>query len=138
MAQYANTKHMSFTPPGPQRGLTLIGLLFMLAILGMFIVLGFKVVPTVLEYRAITNAIKTVKTAGSVREIQQAFDRNATATYIDSIKGTDLIITKEEEGMEVSFSYQKKIPLFGPASLVLDYAGTTAKSGIPALPKVDE
>jgi hypothetical protein len=30
--------------------------------------------------------------------------------------------------VEVSFAYQKKIPLVGPASLLIDYEGSTARN----------
>ena len=122
------TRHLT-----KQGGITLVGLIFALAILGVVGVLGMKIAPTYLEYRAISNAIALAKTAGTtVREIRNAFDKNASVTYIDSISGKDLTIGKDNGEMEVSFAYEKKIPLVGPASLVLDYVGSTAKSGVPA------
>ncbi len=117
-----------------QGGLSLVGLIFMLAILGFLGVLGLRIAPTVIEYRAISNAIVTAKSAGgTVREIQNSFDKSASVGYIDSISGRDLIVSKDSadgSGLEVSFAYEKKIALFGPASLVLDYTGSTAK-GVP-------
>ncbi|MBA5687201.1 DUF4845 domain-containing protein [Rugamonas apoptosis] len=116
-----------------QRGISLVGLIITLAVLGFLGVLAMKIVPTYTEYRAIQNAIIKAKSAGStVREIQASFDANADVGYITSINGKDLIISKENNETEVSFAYEKKIPLFGPASLLLEYAGTTAKGGVPA------
>ena len=114
-----------------QAGISLVGLILGLAVVGAIAVLGMKIVPTYAEYRAVSSAITRAKTAGStVREIQTSFDNSASAAYIDSISGRDLIIEKTAEGFEVSFAYEKKIPLVGPASLVLDYAGSTAKAGV--------
>ncbi|HWW68973.1 MAG TPA: DUF4845 domain-containing protein [Duganella sp.] len=126
---------------GRQRGISLVGLIVVLAMLGFIGVLGLKIVPTYTEYRAIQNAIVTAKSIGgnSVVEIQKAFDASATTSYISSINGRDLVIGKENGEMEVSFAYEKKIPLVGPASLLLEYQGTTAKSGPPAATaKVDQ
>jgi type II secretory pathway pseudopilin PulG len=110
-----------------QRGVSLVGLIVILAIIGMIAVLGMKVVPTVVEYNSIKKAIVSAKAAGStVREIQMAFDRQADVGYIDSIHGKDLDIGKDGDRVEVSFAYQKKIPLFSSVSLVIDYSGTTA------------
>lgn len=115
-----------------QQGISLVGLIFVLAILGVLGVLGLKIVPTYVEYRAISNGIKLAKSSGTtVREIQAAFDKNASVTYIDAIKGKDLVIAADNGEIEVSFAYEKKIPLVGFASLVLDYAGSTAKGGAP-------
>lgn len=115
-----------------QRGISLVGLILTLAVLGFLGVLALKVVPTYTEYRAIQNAIVKARNAGTtVREIQASFDANADVGYITSISSKDLIISKENNEMEVSFAYEKKIPLFGPASLLLEYSGTTAKGGVP-------
>lgn len=112
-----------------QGGVSLIGLIFSLGILAGLALLAMQVVPTVIEYNSIRKAIVSAKAAGStVREIQGAFDRQASIGYIESISGRDLEVTKGNDGMEVSFAYQKKLPLFGPASLLLEYAGTTART----------
>jgi Tfp pilus assembly major pilin PilA len=117
-----------------QQGISLLGLILVLAVLGFAGVLGLKIVPTYTEYRAIQNAIVTAKAVGgnSVVEIQKAFDASATTGYISSINSRDLVIGKENGEMEVSFAYEKKIPLIGPASLLLEYQGSTARSGSPA------
>ena len=114
-----------------QQGLTLVGLIFVLAIIALIAVVGIKVVPTAIEYSAIRKSIVSAKAAGTTAaEIRAAFDRQANTGYIDAIGGKDLEIAKVDGEMEVSFSYQKKIPLFGPASLLLEYAGTTARTAV--------
>ena len=112
-----------------QRGLTLVGLIFVLVIVGMIAVVVIKVTPTVTEYLGIKKAIASAKASGStVLEIRRSFDKQADVGYIESISSKDLEITKTSDGFEVSFAYDKKIPLFGPASLLLEYAGSTAKN----------
>ncbi|MBC3874594.1 DUF4845 domain-containing protein [Undibacterium flavidum] len=120
------------------RGMSLIGLIFVLGLLSLVVVLASKVAPTVIEYVSIKKAIQTAKLAGgnSAKEIQQAFNRQADVGYITSVAGNDLIIEKTETGLEVGFAYTKKIPLFGPASLLLEYEGSTAKS--PTVKKKQE
>ncbi|MBV8666835.1 MAG: DUF4845 domain-containing protein [Burkholderiaceae bacterium] len=118
---------MQRQPKAGQRGVSLTGLIFILAILGVLGVLALKIVPTVTEFMAIKKAIVIAKNAGSsVPEIRQSFDKQADTSYIDSIAGKDLDIQKTADGFEISFSYEKKIPLFGPASLALDYEGSTS------------
>jgi hypothetical protein len=121
---------MNRQPLTRQHGISLTGLILILIILAVIAVLGMKIVPTVIEYKAISKAIAAAKESGTtVREIQAAFDKRAEAGYIDVLKGTDLEISKVDNDYVVSFSYQKKIPLMGSASLVIDYEGTTAKTG---------
>lgn len=112
-----------------QRGITLFGLIVVLAILGCIGVLVAKVTPTTIEYFSIKKAIASARTAGTtVQEIQSAFNKQAEVGYIDAISGKDLEITKNGDDIQISFAYQKKIPLVGPVSLLIDYAGSTAKS----------
>lgn len=122
---------------GRQRGVSLGGLVFALVALGLGAVLAMKIAPTVIEYRAISNAVAGAKAAGtSARDIRAAFDKSASVNYIESIGGKDLLIEKDNGELEVSFAYEKKIALIGPASLLLSYAGSTAKGG--ARPKPAE
>ena len=118
-------KHGYFAK-GRQNGLTLAGFIFVIIIVALLAVLGMKVVPTVVEYSAIKKAITNAKNTGSTAaEIQNAFDKQRSASYIDSVSGKDLEIVRTADGWDVSVAYQKKISLFGPASLVIDYVATT-------------
>ncbi len=111
-----------------QRGMSIVGLIFLLGVIAVLALLAAKITPTFMEFLAIKRAIITAKASGNtVREIQTSFDKQANVGYISSIQGSDLTIEKEDTGYEVSFYYTKKIPLVGPASLLLEYEGTTAK-----------
>lgn len=111
---------------GRQHGLSLVGFMFAIVIVALLAVLGMKVVPTVVEYMAVKKAIANARVAGSSAiEIQNAFEKQRSANYIDSVNGKDLEITRTADGFEVSVAYQKKIELVGPASLVIDYVATT-------------
>ncbi|MFA9275287.1 MAG: DUF4845 domain-containing protein [Candidatus Aquirickettsiella gammari] len=120
------------------RGMSLVGLIFVLGILAVLVLLASKIAPTTIEYMSIKNAIQSAKLTGgsSAKDIQQSFNKQADVGYITSISGRDLVIEKSETGLEISFFYTKKIPLFGPASLLLEYQGTTAKT--PAVQKKQE
>ena len=99
--------------------------------MALLALLGMKVVPAVIEYRAISKAIVDAKQSGTtVRDIQVSFDRRAQAGYIESINGSDLEITKVGNDLEISFSYEKKIPLFASASLLLEFSGSTGKNPV--------
>ncbi|GGI53110.1 DUF4845 domain-containing protein [Oxalicibacterium solurbis] len=109
-----------------QQGLSLTGLIVLLAIVGFIAVMAMKVVPTFTEYMSIKKAIASIKAeGGSVPEMRAAFNRQAEVGYIDAIDGKDLTIVKNGDDAEISFGYQKVIPLVGPVSLLIDYAGST-------------
>lgn len=111
-----------------QQGISLVGLIVVLAILGGLVVLGMKIVPTVTEYMAVNKAIVKAKADGSTPvAIRESFDKQAQVAYITSITGKDLEVYNSDNGLQVSFAYDKKIPLVGPASLLIEYAGSTDK-----------
>lgn len=116
-----------------QRGVSLSGLIFVMAIIGVVAVFGMKVFPTFLEYRAIKDGIAAAKaTGGTIGEMQESFNKNADINRVDSISGKDLAISKETGETEISFAYEKRIPVAGNVTLLIDYSGTTAKNGVVA------
>lgn len=118
-----------------QRGLSLIGLIFIGIIVVALLSLGFKTVPAVIEYIAIERAVQKIKNEGTtVRDIQAAFERHRTIDDITSITSRDLDITKEGDKVVISYAYQKKIPILDNVSLVIDFAGTTRDRQTRAVP----
>lgn len=111
-----------------ERGLSLIGLILFGIVAVMLVVVGMRVLPTALEYVAIKRAIARVVTSGEVSaaEVQRSFDRIAAVDDIVSIKGKDLKIERDGQKLTVSFRYEKRVPLYGPASLLLDYQGSAS------------
>jgi Tfp pilus assembly protein PilE len=122
-----------FVPLRVQRGISLTGLIVVIAILGVVGIFAAKVLPTYSEYVAIKHAIETAKaTGGGVREIQSSFNKAVEVSDITSITAKDLVVSKETGETEISFAYEKKIPIAGNTSLLIEYSGTTAKNGVVA------
>jgi Tfp pilus assembly protein PilE len=120
---------------GAESGVSLSGLIVVLIVLGALALVAIKVTPAFLEYRAVKDSIVKAKAdagSGTVREIQQAFDKNAGVNDVSAISGRDLVITRDGGSTEISFAYEKRIPLAGNASLLLDFTGTTDPSGVAA------
>jgi len=117
---------------GAESGVSLSGLIVVLVVLGALALVAVKVTPSFLEYRAVKGAIVKAKAdagSGTVREIQQAFDKNAGVNDVSSISGRDLVITRDSGTTEISFAYEKKVPLTDSISLTFNFDGTTDPSG---------
>lgn len=112
------------------RGFSLLGFLCTLIVLGSAGMLALRAGPSVIEYWAVKKAISAaVAMSDSPAEVRSAFDKLAAAGFIDSVEGKDLDISGRGKEMQVSFSYQKRISLVGPASLLIEYRGSTANDG---------
>ena len=111
--------------PRRQQGVTLFGLLFWAVIVGFLALIGMRVLPVLNEYFTIKRAINRVATEGStVPEIRAAFERQKDIEYsITTISAKDLIVTKENEKVVVSFAYDKEVELVKPVFLLIKFEG---------------
>ncbi len=116
-----------------QRGATMIGMLFVSIVLVFVALLGMKVLPTMLEYQTILKAVKKAGAeANTAADAQSIFGKAIEIEQnISSITPKDLIIEQISGGYRVSFAYDKEIPLFGPAYLVIKYEGSSGNSKSP-------
>jgi hypothetical protein len=108
-----------------QRGISLITLIFILAVLGMAGAVVMRAFPSIVEYQAALKAINRAKDETTVAGVRNVFDRAAQVDNITSITGQDLQVTKDGDKVVVSFAYEKEFHLFGPAWLTLKYEGTS-------------
>ena len=109
-----------------QAGLTLIGLILWLIALGVGLLIGMKVVPSYVEFLDIKKGLVRAKEAGTtVAGARSAFDTFASAGYISSVTGKDLIVTKTGDKVVVSVVYEKKIQLLSPVSLLIEYEASS-------------
>jgi hypothetical protein len=109
-----------------QRGVSITGLLIALVLIVVVALFGMKVLPSFMEFRTAKTAIEIVaRGAQNPADVRRAFENRATIDNINSIKPTDLEITREGSQMVVAFAYRKEVPLFGGVGLYIDYAANS-------------
>jgi len=108
-----------------QQGVTLFGLLFWAVIVGFLALIGMRVLPALNEYFTIKRTVAKIASEGStVPEIRSSFEKQKDIEYsIVSITGKDLVITKENEKVVVSFAYDKEVELVKPVFLLIKFEG---------------
>jgi sensor histidine kinase regulating citrate/malate metabolism len=106
-----------------QRGISFIGLLFVAIVLACVGVVVAQVIPTLIEYQAITKAAGKATAGSTVPEVRAIFDRAQAIDDFQSVSGKDLDVKKDGDKVVVSFAYDREIHLFGPAYLLLKYRG---------------
>lgn len=114
---------MTVQMPSRQRGISFLGLLFVGVVLAVVGVVGAQVFPTFIEYQAVLKAANKASSGSTVPEVRKIFDDAATIDNIQSIKGSDLDVSKDGDKVVVRFAYQREIHLAGPAWLTLKYSG---------------
>jgi Domain of unknown function (DUF4845) len=109
-----------------QRGVTLFGLAFWGIVIGFVAYLLMRCLPTVSEYMTIQRTIDTIARSNpaTVAEARTAFDKQKQLDYgIVEIAGKDLVVTKEDDKVVLSFAYDKLIPIYGPVYVLVKYEG---------------
>jgi hypothetical protein len=81
------------------------------------------VFPTVVEYQAILKAVQKASAGNTVAEVRQIYEKAADIDDIKSVGPKDIEVSKDGDKVVIKFAYTKEIHLFGPAFLLLKYAG---------------
>ena len=115
-----------------QRGLTLISMVVVCVLLIFVALVGIKVAPQVIEFVAVTKSVKATamdpaSRTATVAAIRESFNKRKSIDNVTAIDGSDLDVTKEGNEVVITFAYTKKIPLYGPVSLAIDFEGSSAK-----------
>ena len=106
-----------------QRGISLIGLIFVGGLTACVFLIGAQVAPTLIEFQSIVKAATKASVGNTVPEVRSIFDKAAQIDDIRSISGKDLVVSKEGDKTVVAFAYTREIHLAGPAFLLLKYDG---------------
>lgn len=109
-----------------QSGISLLGLLFWAVVLSFLGIVTARVVPTVMEYYTIQGAVDRIAKGNpqTVPLARAEFDRIKQVEFsIQSISSQDLQISKDNDKVQISFAYEKQIPLAGPTYLLIKYEG---------------
>jgi len=113
-----------------QRGVALSGLIFWGIVVALVAVLGIKITPTTIEYYKILKDCKAVVAKmgpdSTVADVRKSFDRFAEIDQL-AFNSNQLDVSKNGGRIVIEFAYEKRIPLFWNASLLLDYKGSTAE-----------
>ncbi len=112
-----------------QSGVTITALIIALVVVIFIALLGFKLIPAFLEYRSMKGAISTIareKQSSTVAEIRRAFEARQAIDDFQSVKASDLDITKQGNQVVIGFTYRKEVPLFANVGIYIDFAANTA------------
>ena len=112
-----------------QLGVSMFALLAVAAVLIAVAVIGMKLAPSYIEFFAVKKAVNALASesrgGASVAEIRRGFDQRASVDPIESVKGADLEITKDSNGVVVSATYRKEIPLVANVGIYIEFKASS-------------
>lgn len=114
-----------------QAGVSLSGLMVACVVLALVSLLVIKVAPSAIEFYKIRKDIVAVaQNAGpdaTVQELRRAFAKYVDIDQISDVTPEDLDISKDGGQIVIAVAYEKRIGLFGPVSLLIDYQASSAQ-----------
>ena len=130
---------MTRTPPmqSQQRGLSMIGFLFVAVVLVMIAMLAMKLVPAYIEFFSVKKILATMGQQPELRsksngELRNDFAKRANTGYVTVVKPEHLTIDRSGGTPVISADYEFRTKLFGNVSLVVDFSASTDPSAAPA------
>lgn len=106
-----------------QSGMTLIGFLVVLAVVGFAAYIGMKLFPMYQEYYAVRSAMKGLASEPGIGDmdpskIQDLFFRRLYINYSESVKKNNVKIERMDGGWNMKVSYEVRRPLVGNLDVV--------------------
>ncbi len=120
-----------------QRGLTMIGFLFVAFVLVMVAMLGMKLVPAYIEFFSVKKILATMGQDSDLKsksnaEIRSDFIKRANVGYVTVVKPEDLSIDRRGGTLVVSAEYEFRSKLVSNVSLVVDFSASSDPNAVPA------
>jgi hypothetical protein len=112
-----------------QQGMTFIGLLLILALLGVVLYAGIRLAPLYLNYMKVARTMDSVAAEvkgdnpdpGAVRTL---IDRHFNIEDPTGVTVKDIEITKDEGGVQMHVAYDDSVPYLGNVSLSAHFEKT--------------
>lgn len=112
-----------------QRGATFIGMVVIIAILGLGLYAGIRLIPLYFEYFAVVQAMEQTANENkgnptSPPQIRAALERHWTIEDIKSVQPKEIEIKRTGNGYTMRAAYEARAPFIGNVSLVAEFDKT--------------
>ena len=112
-----------------QHGMTLIGMLCVLALAGVIVYAGIRLAPLYLNYMKIARTMESVATEvkgdnPDPQALRNLIDRHFNIEDPSSITAKDVEITKGDDGVVMHVAYDDSVPYVANVSLMVHFEKT--------------
>jgi len=119
-----------------QRGLTMIGFLFVAFVLVMVAMVGMKLVPAYIEFFSVKKVLASMGQDSDLKsksnqEIRNDFIKRANVSYVTVVKPEDLSVDRSGGVPVISAEYEFRTKLVGNVSLVVDFSASSDPHAAP-------
>lgn len=105
-----------------QEGMTLIGFILVLAVAGVFIYMGMKLIPMYSEYYSVKQAMEGLSQEGAgaydAAKVKDYFFRRLYTSYSDNVKPENVKLIRKDTGWMMTVDYEVRRPLIANIDVV--------------------
>lgn len=117
-----------------QRGMTAIGWLIVLALIGFFVLLALRMIPSYLEFFTVTSALESLQNEPGManqtpQDIRKMLGKRFDINDVKSITAKDVAIQKQGGAYLVGVDYEVRMPVIGNVDVVMSFAKEIEVSG---------
>ena len=109
-----------------QRGLTIIGFLLLAAVVVIFAMVGFRVIPSYIEYYSVKKALDETMRGGSVdpnnlAAFRAELARRLQTSYVEDVKAADAIVQRVGNQITAELAWERRLHMVGNAYILLEF-----------------
>jgi hypothetical protein len=107
-----------------QNGMTAIGWLIVLALIGFFVLLTLRMLPSYLEYYKIVSTLDSLEKEPGLDKpaaIRRLIDRRFNISYVDVIQPNDVMIKPVGPNFRVIADYESRKHIFANVDVVMSF-----------------
>jgi Tfp pilus assembly major pilin PilA len=109
-----------------QRGVTALGWLVILAIIGIFAIAALRLLPIYLEYFRVSSVLTSLRAEKATGvegkgEIRQYIEKRFDIDAINRLKVSDILVTAENDNYVVRAKYDARTPFIGNVDFILSF-----------------
>ena len=115
-----------------QSGLTILGFLLVAAVVVIFAMVGFRVVPSYVEYYAVKRSLDDTMRSGTAdpnnpTAFRKELERRLQTSYVENVKAADAILTRSGSQVVAEIAWERRLHMAGNAYILLEFEATAAR-----------
>lgn len=112
-----------------QQGLTLISLVFILGLIGFFVMLTLKIVPIYLDHGKVKSALEALKATPELQtkseyEIRDSLNKRFSINYVYDVKPENIKVIRHGNYVKVDIEYETVVKLVSNLSALAEFHDT--------------
>ncbi len=112
-----------------QRGMTFIGLVCILVLVGIVAYAGVRLVPVYLNYMKLVRTMESAASEfkgenGDLGAVRKSLDRHWAIEDITAVDQKDIEITRDDTGLQLHVAYDDSVPYVANVSLAVHFDKT--------------